>query len=113
MRGWGLRNGGAFAVNLNHLVAGGVYRITEQVNQTTKTYGRLKHRKPTEYRDVPLPNRPASAKRSSGTPTSTARSSATSRATRAERVGEEVERRPAVPSRPAVSGGRSGVRRPR
>ncbi|MFZ3467944.1 tyrosine-type recombinase/integrase [Streptomyces sp. 4.24] len=31
--------------------------ITEQVNQTTKTYGRLKHRKPTDYRDVPLPAR--------------------------------------------------------
>ncbi|MFD9267227.1 hypothetical protein ACFWB1_01750 [Streptomyces goshikiensis] len=29
----------------------------EQVNQTTKTYGRLRHRKPTDYRDVPLPAR--------------------------------------------------------
>ncbi|MFD4935270.1 hypothetical protein [Streptomyces virginiae] len=52
-----MRNGEAFAVNLNNLVAGDVYRITEQVNQTTKTYGRLKHRKPTDYRDVPLPAR--------------------------------------------------------
>ncbi|WP_405790923.1 hypothetical protein [Streptomyces sp. NBC_01367] len=38
MSGCGMRNGEAFAVNLNNLVAGDVYRITEQVNQTTKTY---------------------------------------------------------------------------
>ncbi|MFD9517056.1 hypothetical protein [Streptomyces sp. NPDC059979] len=35
------------------LVVGDAYRITEQVNQITKTYGRLKHREPTDYRDVP------------------------------------------------------------
>ncbi|MFB6561537.1 site-specific integrase [Streptomyces sp. NPDC056400] len=57
MSGCGMRNGEAFAVNLSNLVAGDVYRITEQVNQTTKAYGRLKHRKPTDYRDVPLPAR--------------------------------------------------------
>ncbi|MFJ4621715.1 site-specific integrase [Streptomyces sp. NPDC088812] len=34
-----------------------VYRITEQVNQTTGRYAPLKHRKPGEYRDVPLPRR--------------------------------------------------------
>ncbi|MFI9274630.1 tyrosine-type recombinase/integrase [Kitasatospora sp. NPDC052896] len=57
MSGCGLRNGEAFAVNINNIVADDVYRITEQVNQTTKTYGPLKHRKPNEYRDVPLPAR--------------------------------------------------------
>ncbi|CCA60195.1 hypothetical protein SVEN_6909 [Streptomyces venezuelae ATCC 10712] len=30
-------------------------RITEQVNQTTKTYSPLKHRKAGDYRDVPVP----------------------------------------------------------
>ncbi|CAM5293209.1 hypothetical protein SALBM217S_06781 [Streptomyces griseoloalbus] len=34
-----------------------VYRITEQVNQTTGHCARLKHRKTGEYRDVPLPAR--------------------------------------------------------
>ncbi|WP_232246425.1 tyrosine-type recombinase/integrase [Kitasatospora mediocidica] len=57
MSGCGLRNGEAAAVNLRNIVADDIYRITEQVNQTTKTYGRLKHRKVTEYRDVPLPAR--------------------------------------------------------
>ncbi|WP_185091864.1 hypothetical protein [Streptomyces sp. 2132.2] len=57
MSGCGMRNGKAFAVNLNNLVADDVYRITEQVSQTTKTYGCLKHRKPFDYRDVPLPAR--------------------------------------------------------
>jgi integrase len=38
-------------------VADDVYRIREQVNQTTKSYARLKHRKAGEYRDVPLPAR--------------------------------------------------------
>ncbi len=57
MSGCGMRNGEAAAVNLKNIVADDVYRITEQVNQTTKTYGRLKHRKVTEYRDVPLPPR--------------------------------------------------------
>ncbi len=57
MSGCGLRNGEAAAVNLRNLVADDVYRVTEQVNQTTKTYDRLKHRKTGEYRDVPLPAR--------------------------------------------------------
>ncbi|MFE2141420.1 hypothetical protein ACFXA3_06610 [Streptomyces sp. NPDC059456] len=52
-----MRHGEAFAVSLDNLVASDVYRITEQVNQTTKTYGRLRHRKPTDHRDVPLPAR--------------------------------------------------------
>lgn len=57
MSGCGMRNGEAAAVNVNNIVADDVYRITEQVNMTTKTYGRLKHRRVGEYRDVPLPTR--------------------------------------------------------
>ncbi|WP_037648726.1 tyrosine-type recombinase/integrase [Streptomyces flavidovirens] len=57
MSGCGMRSGEAAAVNLNNIVAGDVYRITEQVNQTTGQYGRLKHRKVGDYRDVPLPPR--------------------------------------------------------
>ncbi|WP_199828720.1 tyrosine-type recombinase/integrase [Streptomyces sp. XY413] len=57
MSGCGLRNGEAAAVNVNNIVADDVYRVTEQVNQTTKKYDRLKHRKLGEYRDVPLPQR--------------------------------------------------------
>ncbi|MEU4213201.1 tyrosine-type recombinase/integrase [Streptomyces sp. NPDC026206] len=57
MSGCGMRNGEAAAVNLNNIVADEVYRITEQVNQMTKEYGRLKHRKTGDYRDVPLPAR--------------------------------------------------------
>ncbi|MEV5879649.1 site-specific integrase [Streptomyces sp. NPDC052101] len=55
MSGCGLRNGEAAAVNLRNIVADDVYRVTEQVNQTTGHYSPLKHRKPNEYRDVPLP----------------------------------------------------------
>ncbi|MFE2728224.1 site-specific integrase [Kitasatospora sp. NPDC059327] len=56
MSGCGLLNGEALAVNINIniIVADDVYRITEQVNQTTKTYAPLKHRKAGDYRDVPL-----------------------------------------------------------
>ncbi|MEU6198617.1 tyrosine-type recombinase/integrase [Streptomyces sp. NPDC047061] len=57
MSGCGLRNGEAYAVNLNNLVADDVYRITEQVVLSTRKYGPLKHRKAGEYRDVPLPAR--------------------------------------------------------
>lgn len=52
-----MRNGEALAVNINNIVADDVYRITEQVNQTTKAYAPLKHRKVGDYRDVPLPAR--------------------------------------------------------
>ncbi|WP_241003044.1 tyrosine-type recombinase/integrase, partial [Streptomyces sp. CB01881] len=55
MSGCGMRNGEVLAVNINNIVADDVYRITEQVNQTTKDYGPLKHRKVGDYRDVPLP----------------------------------------------------------
>ncbi|MER7668181.1 tyrosine-type recombinase/integrase [Kitasatospora sp. NPDC096128] len=57
MSGCGLRNGEATAVNINNIVADDVYRVTEQVNQTTKDYAPLKHRKKGDYRDVPLPAR--------------------------------------------------------
>lgn len=57
MSGCGLRNAEATAVNLRGIVAPDVYRISEQVNQTSGQYARLKHRKPGEYRDVPLPTR--------------------------------------------------------
>ncbi|WP_224275645.1 tyrosine-type recombinase/integrase [Streptomyces sp. LS1784] len=57
MSGCGLRNGEAYAVNINNIVADDVYRVTEQVNQATSAYARLKHRKVGEYRDVPLPAR--------------------------------------------------------
>lgn len=57
MSGCGLRNGEAAAVHLDNIVADDTYRVHEQVNQTTNTYARLKHRKIGEYRDVPLPAR--------------------------------------------------------
>ncbi|MGW4650745.1 tyrosine-type recombinase/integrase [Kitasatospora sp. NPDC004289] len=57
MSGCGLRNGEAFAVNINNIVADDVYRVTEQVNQTLKDYAPLKHRAADDYRDVPLPAR--------------------------------------------------------
>ncbi|MEV8329172.1 tyrosine-type recombinase/integrase [Streptomyces niveus] len=57
MSGCGMRNGEAAAVNVNNIVADDIYRVSEQVNQTTRQYGRLKHRKVGEYRDVPLPVR--------------------------------------------------------
>ncbi|MFI8456036.1 site-specific integrase [Kitasatospora sp. NPDC085464] len=57
MSGCGLRNGEATAVNINNIVADDVYRVTDQVNQTTKDYAPLKHRKEGDYRDVPLPAR--------------------------------------------------------
>ncbi|MFJ8547379.1 tyrosine-type recombinase/integrase [Streptomyces sp. NPDC093586] len=52
-----MHNGEAAAVNLRNIVADDVHRITEQVNQTTGHYARLKHRKTGEYRDMPLPAR--------------------------------------------------------
>ncbi|MFF4422256.1 tyrosine-type recombinase/integrase [Streptomyces sp. NPDC001549] len=61
MSGCGLRNGEAAAANINNIVADDAYRVSNQVNQTTKQYDRLKHRKPGEYRDVPLPQRTKNA----------------------------------------------------
>ncbi|MGY1495903.1 tyrosine-type recombinase/integrase [Streptomyces sp. QTS52] len=57
MSGCGLRNGEAAAVNLKSIVADDVYRVAEQTIMSTRQYGPLKHRKPGEYRDVPLPAR--------------------------------------------------------
>ncbi|MFF7006704.1 hypothetical protein ACFY9Y_06745 [Streptomyces fimicarius] len=57
MCGCGMRNGEPLAVSINTIVANDVYRITEQVNQTTETYAPLKHRKVGDYHDVPLPAR--------------------------------------------------------
>jgi integrase len=57
MSGCGMRSGEAAAVNIKNIMADDVYRISEQVNQTTKAYARLKHRKVGDYRDVPLPKR--------------------------------------------------------
>jgi integrase len=59
MSGCGLRNGEAAAVRLDNIVAEDIYRVREQVNQTTNAYGPLKHRKAKDYRDVPLPARVA------------------------------------------------------
>jgi hypothetical protein len=64
MSGCGMRNGEAAAVNNGNAAADDVYRIGEQVNQATGGYGRLKHRKEGEYRDVPLPAWGARASRS-------------------------------------------------
>lgn len=55
MAGCGLRNGEALALNVNNIVADDVYRVTEQVHYRTKKLERLKHRKPGEFREVPLP----------------------------------------------------------
>ncbi|MFF2147706.1 tyrosine-type recombinase/integrase [Kitasatospora sp. NPDC058190] len=57
MSGCGLRNGEACAVNLNCLVADDVYRVSEQVNETTRQYAPLKHRREGDYRDTPVPAR--------------------------------------------------------
>ncbi|QQC92381.1 tyrosine-type recombinase/integrase [Streptomyces alfalfae] len=42
-------------LNVNNIVADDVYRVTEQVHYRTKKLERLKHRKPGEFREVPLP----------------------------------------------------------
>ncbi|MER0241356.1 hypothetical protein AAHZ94_04825 [Streptomyces sp. HSW2009] len=56
MSGCGMRNGEALAANIANLISDDIYRIAEQVNQNTGNYGRLKHRREGEYRDVPLPS---------------------------------------------------------
>ncbi|MGW2877020.1 tyrosine-type recombinase/integrase [Streptomyces sp. NPDC001233] len=55
MCGMGLRNCEALAVNVNNMVADDVYRITEQVSAKTNKLAKLKHRKPGEFREVPMP----------------------------------------------------------
>ncbi|KPC91384.1 integrase, partial [Streptomyces sp. NRRL F-6602] len=55
MAGCGLRKGEALALNVNNIVADDVYRVTEQVHYRTRKLEKLKHRKPGEFREVPLP----------------------------------------------------------
>ncbi|MFB8267332.1 tyrosine-type recombinase/integrase [Streptomyces sp. NPDC055955] len=55
MRGCGLRNGEAFAANINRMVADDVYRVTEQIDGVKRVRARLKHRRPGEFRETPLP----------------------------------------------------------
>lgn len=55
MHGCGLRNGEAYAVNEQRLVADDVYRITEQIDGVTRARSRLKHRSPGEFRESPMP----------------------------------------------------------
>ncbi|MEU2227007.1 site-specific integrase [Streptomyces sp. NPDC018347] len=57
MSGMGLRNGEALAVNVKNMVADDVYRVSEQVSAKTNQITRLKHRKPGEFREVPMPQR--------------------------------------------------------
>jgi integrase len=55
MSGCGLRNGEAFAANVERMVANDAYRITEQIDGITHERSRLKPRKPGEFREVPMP----------------------------------------------------------
>ncbi|MFF2503598.1 tyrosine-type recombinase/integrase [Streptomyces sp. NPDC058067] len=54
MRGCGLRNGEAYAVNKHRMVADDVYRVTEQIDGVRRVPARLKHRKPGEFRETPM-----------------------------------------------------------
>ncbi|MFC8394016.1 hypothetical protein [Streptomyces sp. NPDC057238] len=55
MAGCGLRNGEARAVNVNNVVADGVYRVHQQIHSNTHRPAKLKHRELGEFREVPLP----------------------------------------------------------
>lgn len=55
MSGCGLRNGEAFAANLERMVADDVYRITEQIEGKMRRRAPLKHRKFGEFRETPMP----------------------------------------------------------
>ncbi|MEU6375918.1 tyrosine-type recombinase/integrase [Streptomyces sp. NPDC046909] len=55
MSGCGLRNGEAYAAHTERMVADDVYRITEQIEGKTRERSRLKHRKPGEFRETPMP----------------------------------------------------------
>ncbi|MET8590549.1 tyrosine-type recombinase/integrase [Streptomyces sp. NPDC005078] len=55
MSGCGLRNGEAYAANLERMVADDVYRITEQIEGKTRERAPLKHRKFGEFRETPMP----------------------------------------------------------
>lgn len=56
MSGCGLRNGEAYAANMERMVADDVYRITEQIEGNTRQRARLKHRKLGEFRETPMPS---------------------------------------------------------
>ncbi|MFD6969593.1 tyrosine-type recombinase/integrase [Streptomyces sp. NPDC059979] len=55
MSGCGHRNGEAYAANIERMVAKDAYRISEQIDGVTRERCRLKHRKPGEFREVPMP----------------------------------------------------------
>ncbi|MCX4398883.1 MULTISPECIES: tyrosine-type recombinase/integrase [unclassified Streptomyces] len=55
MSGCGHRNGEAYAASLEGMVADDVYRITEQIDGRTHQRAPLKHRKPGEFREAPMP----------------------------------------------------------
>ncbi|MFJ8538860.1 tyrosine-type recombinase/integrase [Streptomyces sp. NPDC093591] len=55
MHGCGHRNGEAYAANRERMVADDVYRITEQIEGETRQRAPLKHRKPGEFRETPMP----------------------------------------------------------
>ncbi|MET8184064.1 tyrosine-type recombinase/integrase [Streptomyces sp. NPDC005336] len=55
MSGCGHRNGEAYAANIERMVADDAYRITEQIDGVTRQRARLKHRRPGEFREVPMP----------------------------------------------------------
>lgn len=57
MSGCGLRNGEAYAANPRWIVADDVYRINGQINGIKRVTAPLKHRKPGEFREVPLPSK--------------------------------------------------------
>lgn len=57
MCGCGLRNGEAFAVNINCVVADDVYRINEQIDGKLRQPARLKHREIGEFRESPMPEK--------------------------------------------------------
>ncbi|MFE7808206.1 tyrosine-type recombinase/integrase [Streptomyces sp. NPDC057430] len=55
MSGCGHRNGEAYAANIEGMVADDVYRITEQIEGKTRQRAPLKHRRPGDFREVPMP----------------------------------------------------------
>ncbi|MFI1161904.1 hypothetical protein [Streptomyces sioyaensis] len=55
MRGCGLSNGEARAVNTNNVISDDIYRVSDQIHHNTYRPAPLKHRHPGEFRDVPLP----------------------------------------------------------
>ncbi|WP_411136646.1 hypothetical protein [Streptomyces sp. C10] len=55
MRGCGLRNVEARAVNINNVISDDIYRVSDQIHHNTYRPAPLKHRHPGEFRDVPLP----------------------------------------------------------